>query len=299
MEGSDGNFYGTTEYGGTNYDVARLGYGTVFRISPSGTHTTLYSFAGSPNDGFYPEVGLVQGSDSNFYGTTSFGGTNANEGTVFELDVGGGGTNCTFSITSKSANFSAAGGSCIVGVTASNGCAWTATSNDPSFITINSGSSGSGSGTVGYTVAANPGTARSGTMTIGGQTFTVDQTGVAPVTYSLSSVAQTCKTKTKINKKTETTNATTTCTVAFDLVVSNVGATSNPKFSVLLWFEQGCTFNPTVGPAPLSKKVSALKEDKSDKIKVKAKVNGDQAGTFVFATDTENNVLAFVEVPSP
>jgi uncharacterized repeat protein (TIGR03803 family) len=356
VQGSDSNFYGTTEYGGTNYDVAGLGYGTVFRISPSGTHTTLYSFAGSPNDGsepyaglaqggdgnfygttydggtstncnggcgtvfrispsgtyttlysfagspddgFYPEAGLVQGSDSNFYGTTSFGGTNAREGTVFEIDVGGGGTNCTFSITSNSANFSAAGGSCNVSVTASNGCAWTATSSDPSFITINSGSSGLGSGTVSYTVAANPGTARSGTMTIGGQTFTVDQTGAASVTYSWSSVVQTCKTKTKINKKTETTNTTTTCTIAFKLVVSNTGATKSPKFSVLLWLEQGCAFNPTVGPAPLAKKVKALKENKSATIKVKAKVIGDQAGTFIFVTDPDNNVLASVEVPSP
>jgi hypothetical protein len=136
-------------------------------------------------------------------------------------------------------------------------------------------------------------------MTIGGQTFTVDQTGAASVTYSWSSVVQTCKTKTKINKKTETTNTTTTCTIAFKLVVSNTGATKSPKFSVLLWLEQGCAFNPTVGPAPLAKKVKALKENKSATIKVKAKVIGDQAGTFIFVTDPDNNVLASVEVPSP
>jgi uncharacterized repeat protein (TIGR03803 family) len=66
VQGSDGNFYGTTPYGGTN------GGGTVFQISTNGTLTSLYSF--SPvNDGQNPN-GLVQGSDGNFYGTTLYGG---------------------------------------------------------------------------------------------------------------------------------------------------------------------------------------------------------------------------------
>jgi uncharacterized repeat protein (TIGR03803 family) len=80
MQGSDGNFYGTTYEGGTS------GAGTVFRFSPSGTYTTLYPFAGYPTDGENPYAGLVQGSDGTFYGTTYNGGTN-NEGTVFQLSV--------------------------------------------------------------------------------------------------------------------------------------------------------------------------------------------------------------------
>ncbi len=86
VEGSDGNFYGTTYGGGTN----GCNCGTVFRISPSGTYTTLYSFAGSPNDGSEPQDGLVQGSDGNFYGTTYGGGTNScNCGTVFRISPSG------------------------------------------------------------------------------------------------------------------------------------------------------------------------------------------------------------------
>jgi uncharacterized repeat protein (TIGR03803 family) len=80
IQGSDGSFYGTTEGGGTN------GFGTVFRISTSGTLTTLYSF--SLNEGYEPHAGLVQGSDGYFYGTTPFGGTNDN-GTVFQISTSG------------------------------------------------------------------------------------------------------------------------------------------------------------------------------------------------------------------
>jgi uncharacterized repeat protein (TIGR03803 family) len=66
VQGGDGNFYGTTDSGGTN------GLGTVFRISPGGSYTTLYSFVGYPTDGGNPQAGLVQGSDGNFYGTTEY-----------------------------------------------------------------------------------------------------------------------------------------------------------------------------------------------------------------------------------
>jgi uncharacterized repeat protein (TIGR03803 family) len=77
IHGSDGNFYGTTEYGGSNND------GTVFRLAPSGTLTTLYSFTGGTTAA-NPFAGLIQGSDGNFYGTTYYGGVNG-DGTVFEV----------------------------------------------------------------------------------------------------------------------------------------------------------------------------------------------------------------------
>jgi len=205
---------------------------------------------------------------------------------------------CSYALSVNNGAFGAAGGSDSVSVTASNGCTWTAISNDP-FIAITSATNGTGNASVSYSVAANSGAARTGTMTIAGQTFTVDQTAATPVTFSFTHVVQTCKTKTKIDKRTETTNTTTTCTVAFNLVVSNPGVTETPKFSVLLWLEQGSAFSPNVGVAPLAEKVKALRGDKTATIKVKAKVVGDQAGTFIFATDTDTNVLAFVEVPSP
>jgi hypothetical protein len=61
-----------------------------------------------------------------------------------------------------------------VTVTAAGGCQWAASSNAP-WLTVASGSSGNGSGTVKVDAAANPGTARAGTVTIAGQPFTVNQ----------------------------------------------------------------------------------------------------------------------------
>ena len=93
---------------------------------------------------------------------------------------------CTFTLSSSSASFTDTGGTGSVGITAPGGCAWTAVSN-ASWITITAGASGTGNGSVDYTVAANTGAARTGTLTIGGQTFTVDQSAVVPAcTYTLS-----------------------------------------------------------------------------------------------------------------
>jgi uncharacterized repeat protein (TIGR03803 family) len=63
VQGSDGNFYGTTQWGGP-YDQ-----GTVFKITTNGVLTTLCSFSGGTNGGSV-FAGLAQGSDGNFYGTT-------------------------------------------------------------------------------------------------------------------------------------------------------------------------------------------------------------------------------------
>jgi uncharacterized repeat protein (TIGR03803 family) len=76
VQGNDGDFYGTTRFGGTNSLSLGSSFGTVFKISANGALTTLYSFSGG-YDGAAPCLaGLVQGSDGNFYGITRFGGTN-------------------------------------------------------------------------------------------------------------------------------------------------------------------------------------------------------------------------------
>ena len=85
VQATDGNFYGTTEFGGTS-DNCTNGCGTVFKITAGGNLTTLHSFGAA--DGEYPLAGLVQGNNGDFYGTTPFGGANG-LGTVFEITAGG------------------------------------------------------------------------------------------------------------------------------------------------------------------------------------------------------------------
>jgi uncharacterized repeat protein (TIGR03803 family) len=78
VQATDGNFYGTTIFGGSGGCDSGANCGTVFKITPSGTLTTLYQFSGT--DGALPNAGLVQGSDGNFYGTTVEGGAHDGNG---------------------------------------------------------------------------------------------------------------------------------------------------------------------------------------------------------------------------
>jgi uncharacterized repeat protein (TIGR03803 family) len=64
--GTDGNFYGTTAFGGS------AGYGVFFKITPVGTYTVLHEFSGG-SDGLYPRAAPIEGLDGNFYGTTQSG----------------------------------------------------------------------------------------------------------------------------------------------------------------------------------------------------------------------------------
>jgi hypothetical protein len=83
---------------------------------------------------------------------------------------------CSFSILPTGLSYPPEGGMNGVTVLAQSGCNWTAVSNNPEFITVTSGSGGSGLGNVIYSVAPNSTMLpRSGTMIIAGQTFTVDQ----------------------------------------------------------------------------------------------------------------------------
>ncbi len=92
IEDSAGNLYGTTYSGGTGF-CTFSGCGTVFKIAPDGTKTTLYSFKGG-TDGTSPLSALIAGGAGKFYGTTWEGGgggciRNSGCGTVFELAADG------------------------------------------------------------------------------------------------------------------------------------------------------------------------------------------------------------------
>lgn len=135
---------GTVIVNGTNYDA-------VIKLSP-------------------PHTDVSTGEISQHFTLPSF------DGRIYTLKQSSG---CTYSIDLTNANYSSSGGTGSVNVTTSdNQCSWTATSNE-SWITITSGDSGTGNGTVSFSVMANMiQSSRTGTMSIAGDTFTVIQEGV-------------------------------------------------------------------------------------------------------------------------
>src|ERR1035437_89259 len=88
-QATNGDFYGTTQQGGAN--CVPDGCGTVFKITPGGMLTTLYSFCAQIGctDGSIPYAGLIQATNGDLYGTTADGGANGNYGTIFKITPGG------------------------------------------------------------------------------------------------------------------------------------------------------------------------------------------------------------------
>lgn len=81
IQGADGNFYGTAISGGSG-----AGYGTIYKITPSGTFSVIHTF--DSTDGANPHAPLALGTDNNLYGTTYLGGTSG-EGVVFRISTSG------------------------------------------------------------------------------------------------------------------------------------------------------------------------------------------------------------------
>ena len=91
---SNGDFYGTTQYGGPQRasGTGDYGNGTVFQITPGGTFTVLHTFYSDAfADGTQPQAGLVEGSEGLLYGTTSSGGGGggSGDGTIFQISITG------------------------------------------------------------------------------------------------------------------------------------------------------------------------------------------------------------------
>jgi len=91
VQADDGDIYGVTLYGGSNYqNCPNTRCGTIFKISSEGTLTRFYSFCALANcaDGYFPRAGLIQGTNRSLYGTTAGGGANG-AGTIFAITPAG------------------------------------------------------------------------------------------------------------------------------------------------------------------------------------------------------------------
>jgi hypothetical protein len=137
-------------------------------------------------------LNITGGASGSGNGTISFtvaantggarNGTLTVAGQTFTVNQGA--VACAYSLNPTSTSISATGGPGSFNVASGTGCAWTATAN-AAWLTISGGASGSGNGTVSFTVAANTSGARSGTLTVAGQTFAVNQ-AAAPCDYSIN-----------------------------------------------------------------------------------------------------------------
>ncbi|WP_225931529.1 BACON domain-containing protein [Leptolyngbya sp. 7M] len=181
-----------------NFNVTQLANNCTYGISPTSITFTSNGGTGSINlttpagctwtaTSNAPWVTITGGSSGSGNGTISYS-VQANNGPARSATITAGGqtftinqaSGCTYSLDATSQNFSANGGFGIFTVTTSNSaCSWTAT-NNASWITFIGSPSGTGTGTVSYAVQTNPGQARSSTITVGGQTLIVNQSGAAP-----------------------------------------------------------------------------------------------------------------------
>ena len=99
-------------------------------------------------------------------------------------------TTCSYTVTPTTRAMPVGGGNSTFSVATAAGCAWTSDS-EAGWITITSGESGTGNGTVGFSAAANTGPARSGTLVIAGQDVTVTQPSGGTCTYQVSPLSPT------------------------------------------------------------------------------------------------------------
>jgi hypothetical protein len=160
--------------------------GCAWSATSNSSWLTVTSGAAGAGNGTVGYSVAANGSTSQRTGSLSIAGQ------TFSVTQSGG---CTYTIAPSATSVSASATSGTVSVSSAAGCPWTAQST-ASWITVTSGASGSGNGTVGYSVTANTTTSqRSGSVTIGGRTFTITQDAaactytVSPVNATLSSVA--------------------------------------------------------------------------------------------------------------
>src|SRR5213078_3199655 len=138
---------------------------------------------------------------------------------------------CSITLLSPTARANSGGGDVQVDVVGAAACGWKATSN-ASFLTIKSGASGSGNGSVVITAAQNTGKARSGTVTVGGLTFTVTQDDGIVASFQMTDPGQTIGPVNECRFRSANGTATT-CTLTSTSVTAGPRAIVTYEWNIL------------------------------------------------------------------
>jgi uncharacterized repeat protein (TIGR03803 family) len=167
VQAPDGSFYGATSQGGPD------NHGVLFQLTLGGVYQVVYT--NTPDD---PGelLSAIVGQDGNIYAVAGHSTTSA--GLVRRISLP---QQCFYTFPVSGTNINASGGSGGFTVANTNGCAWSAASGAS---WVHTSSSGSGNGTVTYTVDGNAGTSsRTGTIEVGGQSFTITQAAPGWITH--------------------------------------------------------------------------------------------------------------------
>ncbi len=152
----------------------------------SGTTSNSYQwFIDVGNAASYTTSDLTEGY-TYYFAATAYDESGLESDYSEEVSYNANTDSCSYSISPSSASFNSAGGTGTISVTTQSGCPWTAMTG-VTWVTITSGSSGTGSGIVSYTVSSNSGSSRATASTIVGQLFTFSQNGTQ--TYTISATA--------------------------------------------------------------------------------------------------------------
>jgi Putative binding domain, N-terminal len=198
---------------------------------------------------------------------------------------------CTFTLSMTSVTTSATGGSVTINVATTDACSWNAVSND-GFIVLTSPSSGSGNGSLTFSVAANTGAARTGSVTISGQTITVSQAaGTASSNNNVVASFQLFDPASQGGETTEcrfrsTVSSATTCTLRSNSYTLGTTGIVSQSWSVEYTYDATKTFtgtDPTLSFTDTCGKATATDDGVSQPLKVTLTVT-DSAGNTATAT---------------
>jgi WD40 repeat protein len=246
--------------GGANYSASG-GSGLVNVSAPAGCHWTAVSRVS-----WITINGANSGTGNGVIRYTATGGSSSMTGLLivaeqtFPIHLGA--DPCTYKLSPASADWSPAGGTGATGVQTPGGCGWTASSNDD-WLTITKISRDNGGGGVTYSVAPNPGPARTGTLTVAGQTFTVNQV-TSDCSYTVTPTEKYFDSSGgSVNISIQTTNgcAWNAASDSSWLSVAVGGNSGSGPGMVTAWANANQTTAPRIGHVTVAGKVVTVTQD--------------------------------------